>query len=67
VQRQHFPCGIGAGSGHKARERASCKRQVSRSNPLTGSQLNPDNVLAWREANAAASAALESQIQAESG
>jgi hypothetical protein len=33
-------CGIGAGSGPKAREHASCKRQVSGSNPLTGSQVN---------------------------
>jgi hypothetical protein len=32
-----FSCGIGAGSGPKAREHASCKRQVSGSNPLTGS------------------------------
>jgi hypothetical protein len=27
----------------------------------------PDNILAWREANAAAIAALEPQIQAEAG
>jgi hypothetical protein len=34
-------CGIGAGSGPKAREHASCKRQVSGSNPLTGSTSIP--------------------------
>ena len=33
-------CGIGAGSGPKAWEHASCKRQVSGSNPLTGPQVN---------------------------
>jgi hypothetical protein len=31
-------CDIGAGSGGKARGHASCKRQVSGSNPLTGSR-----------------------------
>jgi hypothetical protein len=31
-------CGIGAGSGHKAREQASCKREVIGSIPLTGSR-----------------------------
>ena len=36
-------CGIGAGSGPTARERASCKRQVSGSNPLTGSTFPNDH------------------------
>ena len=30
-------CGISAGSGPRAREHASCKRQASGSNPLIGS------------------------------
>ena len=44
--------GIGAGSGPKAREHGSCKRQVSGSNPLTGStyqQVRDAFSLVWRD------------------
>ena len=38
-------CAISAASVHGARGRASCKRQASGSNPLTGSQVRPGSAL----------------------
>ena len=40
-------CVIGAASAHGARGRTSCKRQVSGSNPLTGSQVREGKYPLW--------------------